>query len=127
MQSFSGHGKIMAPRKRLWLLILLIVTIAACGPEPIFLRPALDTPEQHVKNGHNLLARGKLDAARAEFSRAQALDADYAPAYVGIALVQAQKGDVDGGLVTLERARSLASTVEQEQEVERCFERLKGM
>ena len=117
----------MAHPKRLLFLILAVGTIMACGPDTIFLRPALDTPQQHVQNGHNLLTRGKLDAAQAEFVRAKTLDVDYAPAYVGIALVQAHRGDVDGGLVTLDRARSLAATAEQRQEVARCFERLKGM
>ena len=117
----------MAHHKRLLFLICLVGTIMACGPDTIFLRPALDTPQQHVKNGHNLLNRGKINAARAEFARAKDLDADYAPAYVGIALVQARQGDVDGGLATLERARSLAATAEEGREVDRCFERLKAM
>jgi len=117
----------MVHHKRLLCLILAVATIVACGPDTIFLRPALDTPQQHVQNGHNLLNRGKLDPAQAEFVRAKNLDVDYAPAYVGMALVQAHKGDVDGGLATLDRARSLAATIEQKQEVERCFERLKGM
>jgi len=117
----------MVHHKRLLLLILVIGTIMACGPDTIFLRPALDTPQQHVKNGHSLLSRGKIDAAQAEFARAKALDVDYAPAYVGIALVQAHQGDVDAGLTTLDRAKSLAATVEQRQEVERCFEQLKSM
>ena len=117
----------MALRNRFFFLILVVGMIVACGPDTIFLRPALDTPEQHVKNGHNLLSRGKIDAAQAEFVRAKTLDTDYAPAYVGIALVQAHQGDVDGGMATLERARSLAATAEQDQEVDRCLKRLQGM
>ena len=117
----------MAYRNGLLILILLVSTITACGPDTIFLRPALDTPEQHVKNGHNLLARNKIDAAQAEFERAQTLDAGYAPAYVGLALVQARQGDVDGGLITLERARSLVVNAAQGQEVDHYIQRLKGM
>ncbi|BBO76091.1 hypothetical protein DSCW_35080 [Desulfosarcina widdelii] len=100
------------------LLMLAVIIIVACGPDTIFLRPALDTPEHHVKNGHSLLSRGKINAANAEFVRAKTLDAEYAPAYVGLALVQARQGDVEGGLTTLERAKELVATPEQKQEVE---------
>jgi hypothetical protein len=72
----------MGRRNCLLLLVLAASAIVACGPDTIFLRPALDTPEHHVKNGHSLLSRGKIDAANAEFKRAKALDAGYAPAYV---------------------------------------------
>ena len=55
----------MAQRTILLLLTIALTLIVACGPDTIILRPSLDTPEQHVKNGHNLLARGKIDAADA--------------------------------------------------------------
>jgi hypothetical protein len=108
----------MGRRNCLLLLLLAVSIVVACGPDTIFLRPALDTPENHVKNGHSLLNRGKIDAANAEFMRAKTLDIRYAPAYVGLALVQARQGDVDGGLTTLERAKALVATPEQKQEVE---------
>jgi hypothetical protein len=85
-------------------LVLSMFLVAACGPDTIFLRPALDTPAHHVKNGHSLLTRGKIDAAHAEFIRAKSLDEGYAPAYVGLALIQGHRGDVDGGFQTLEKA-----------------------
>jgi Flp pilus assembly protein TadD len=108
----------MIRRNYLLLLMLAVSAIIACGPDTIFLRPALDTPEHHVKNGHCLLNRGKIDAANAEFMRAKSLDVGYAPAYVGLALIQAHQGNVEGGLTTLERARELAATPEQGREVE---------
>lgn len=108
----------MGRRNCLLLLMLAVSVIVACGPDTIFLRPVLDTPEHHVKNGHSLLSRGKINAANAEFVRAKTLDAEYAPAYVGLALVQARQGDVEGGLTTLERAKALVATPEQKQEVE---------
>lgn len=106
------------------LILALMTLIAACGPDTIFLRPTLDTPQQHVKNGHNLLSRGKLEAARAEFERAKTLNERYSPAYVGLALVQGQQGDVAGGFETLEQARRLAVTPEEAKAVTRGFERL---
>jgi len=108
----------MGRRNCLLLLMLAVSVIVACGPDTIFLRPALDTPEHHVENGHSLLRRGKIDAANAEFVRAKTLDAGYAPAYVGLALVQARQGNFEGGLTTLERAKALVATPEQKQEVE---------
>jgi len=111
----------MGRRNCLLLLVLAVSAIVACGPDTIFLRPALDTPENHVKNGHSLLNRGKIDAANAEFIRAKTLDSGYAPAYVGIALVQAKQGDVEGGLTVLERARELVATPEQDREVDQSI------
>jgi hypothetical protein len=114
----------MIQRNRLAGLILLLFFFSACGPDTIFLRPALDTPVQHVKNGNNLLARGKIDAAYAEFIRANNLDRGYAPAYVGMALVQGHRGDVDGGFKTLNQARELATTPEETKVVDQGYKKL---
>ena len=114
----------MAHRNRLVLLVLFLVLLGGCGPDTIFLRPALDTPAQHVKNGHDLLARGKIDAANAEFVRAKNLDDGYAPAYVGIALVQGHRGDVNGGFETLSQAKGLAVTPEEAKVVDRGYGQL---
>ena len=117
----------MARRNYLALLVLSLVLVVACGPDTIFLRPALDTPAQHVKNGHSLLTRGKIDAAHAEFVRAKSLDDGYAPAYVGLALVQGYRGDIDGGVEMLNKARVIAATPDEAKSVERGFETLEGM
>lgn len=117
----------MARRNYLALSILSLVLFVACGPDTIFLRPALDTPAQHVKNGHSLLTRGKIDAANAEFVRAKSLDAGFAPAYVGLALVQGHRGDIEGGFETLDKARGIAATPDEVKSVERGFETLEGM
>lgn len=110
----------------MWLLVSLLV-IGSCGPETIFLRPALDTPDLHVNNGHRFLALGKFDAAAAEFTRAKKLDDGFVPAYVGLALVQGHQGDVAAGLETLKRARRLAATAEEVEAVEQGFDALKTM
>jgi Flp pilus assembly protein TadD len=117
----------MNPYKILALLILPVVLIAACGPDTIFLRPALDTPALHVQNGHSLLARGKIDAALAEFTRAKRLDESYAPAYVGLALVQGHRGDVDDGFKTLNQASGLVVTPEDANQVSQGYELLQKM
>ncbi len=117
----------MAQRNRLTLLVLSWVLIAACGPDTIVLRPALDTPAQHVKNGHSLLARGKIDAANNEFIRAKNLNAGYAPAYVGLALVQGHRGDIPSGFKTLNQAKALVVTPDEAQAVDRGYELLQGL
>jgi hypothetical protein len=124
MPPIGKKGDIMTRHNKLALLILSLVLIVACGPETIFLRPALDTPAQHVKNGHSLLARGKIDAADAEFLRAKRLDEGYAPAYVGLALVQGHRGDVGGGFEILDQASGLVSTPEEADIVRRGYESL---
>jgi hypothetical protein len=87
----------------------------------------LDTPAQHVKNGHSFLANGKIDAAKAEFLRATTLDGNYAPAYVGIALVQGHQGNIDEGLKTLEKAKALTTTPEEKKAVDQGFKQLHQM
>ncbi len=117
----------MTQRSALLLLFSFVCFLSACGPDTIFLRPGLDTPAQHVKNGHSLLSYGKIDAARAEFLHAKALDANYVPAYVGIALVQGHQGKIDEGLKTLDRAKGLANTPEEEKAVARGHKQLVEM
>lgn len=117
----------MATCIRIALLILLGAIVGACGPDTIFLRPALDTPAQHVKNGHNLLERGKIDAAHTEFARAKSLDDTYAPAYVGIALVRGHRGDIDGGVEILNRASALAATPDERNAVDKGYGQLERM
>lgn len=127
MQWVEKWGDIMARRSYLALLVLSLVLVGACGPDTIFLRPALDTPAQHVKNGHSLLARGKIDAANAEFVRAKSLDDGYAPAYIGMALVQGHQGNVQGGFEILDRARKIAATPDEEKAVDQGYQQLQGM
>jgi len=117
----------MARRNNLAWLVFFWVLLVACGPDTIFLRPALDTPAQHVSNGHSLLTRGKIDAANAEFVRAKNLDNSYAPAYVGLALVQGHRGNLDGGFETLEKARGIVATPDEAKAVDRGFDLLEEM
>ena len=70
------------------------------------------------------MAYGKSDAAVREFKRSMELDAEYAPAYVGLGIVYGIKGDLVQGRALMEQARALAKTNEQKKEVEMGFERL---
>jgi len=106
------------------LPLVCFLTLVSCGPETILLRPSLDTPFQHVDNGYKLMAYGKTDAAVREFKRSMELDAEYAPAYVGLGIVYGIKGDLAQGRALMEQAKALAKNDEQKKEVEMGFERL---
>lgn len=106
------------------LAVVSLLTLLSCGPEPIVLRPSLDTPSQHVENGYKLMEYGKTDAATREFKRSIELDAGYAPAYVGLGILSGMKGDLDQGRALMEKAKTLARNDEQKKEVELGFERL---
>lgn len=98
--------------------------LAACGPDTIFVRPGLDTPEQHVANGNKLLERGKLDAAHQEFQRARELDSEFVAAYIGLSLVACQQGEVTEGRQLMQRAAALAETDEEKAQVDKGLAQL---
>lgn len=111
--------------KAKWLTTLLLgFLFYGCGPETIFLRPGLDTPSQHVANGHQLLERGKIDDACREFDRAKELDPDYIQAYVGLGVALGYKGDIEAGMQTMGVAKQMASSSEDHVVVQKGFEQL---
>ena len=61
-----------------------------------------------IKKIFILLKAGKLDADFSEFARAKELDPKYAPAYVGLGLVDAFRGDFEFGLENLKTAKKFA-------------------
>ena len=72
--------------KRQWFWWAIVSLMIGCGPDPIFLRPALDTPAQHLANGNALLDQEKWRDAGREFERAGELDPFFTEAYVGLAI-----------------------------------------
>jgi Flp pilus assembly protein TadD len=109
----------MSKVRNVWPLIVLI--LIACGPETIFVRPYLDTPEQHVRNGHMLLKQDKWDDACREFERARELDPQYAEAYIGLGVAYARGGDVEKGLRMLHKAEKMAKTDDERAAVRDAF------
>ncbi|MBI4614037.1 MAG: tetratricopeptide repeat protein [Planctomycetes bacterium] len=61
----------------------------------------------HVARANDLLAKGDVDAAQAEFDRAIALDPAFAAAYSGRAMARQARGDLRGAIEDLERALAL--------------------
>ena len=90
--------------------LVLWVTLTACGPDTIFVRPNLDTPERHVSNGQALLHQGKIQDAEREFKHAHAMDPENVGALVGMALVQGHGCKFEQGFATIEQAEKLVVT-----------------
>lgn len=105
-------------------LFCFAVLIASCGPDTIFVRPALDTPSQHVDNGRQLLRSGKVDDACREFKRAQELDPDFIDAYIGLGIALGHKGDFTGGYASMDQAMQMAKTPQQKSQVREGYKQL---
>ena len=101
--------------KKIFILLTAasMLMMFACVPKPLPIRAELDTPLHHANNGNQLLKTGKLDAAFSEFARARELDPQYAPACVGLGLVDAFRGDFESGLENLKTANKFAEGKEQ--------------
>jgi tetratricopeptide (TPR) repeat protein len=108
-----------------WIVFALICcTMISCGPDTIFVRPRLDTPEQHVVAGYQLFQRGKLEDAYREFDRARELEPNFIKAYIGLGLTLAQKGKIDAGQAFLNLAKQMANTSEALKDVQKGYQKL---
>ena len=108
-------------------LALFIIALAGCGPDTIFVRPGLDTPVQHVRNGQQLLQRGKLQDAFREFNRALELDPNYINAHIGLGITLGRKGDIDAGLAAMAQADRLADNKKEHDAVKDGYRQLREM
>jgi len=96
-----------------WLLGLIVIVLAGCGPETISLVAPLGSAQHHVNAGHNLLTYGKSDAALQEFTRARDIRPDFVPAYVGQAMAHGLRGNFDLALENMHRANVMAESTEE--------------
>lgn len=99
--------------KRQWFWWAIVSLVIGCGPDPILLRPALDTPAQHLANGKVLLEQEKWRDAVREFERASELDPFYTEAYVGLAIALGRQGDFHTAAQVMDQARQTAMSPEQ--------------
>jgi len=107
-------GGIMKFNKRYVLFAVLCVFFQyACAQTSMESNYWLDTPVHHVRNGNTLLKAGKIDDAFREFSRANELDPNYSPAYVGLSLVYGLKGDDATSSMYLKKAVDLLKETHQ--------------
>jgi tetratricopeptide (TPR) repeat protein len=72
----------------------------------------MDTPEHHYANGMKLYERGQYEKAVQSFIMAGELDPEFAPAYVGYALIEAHKKDYNKAHQDLDAALSNANSAE---------------
>ncbi|MDE3018448.1 MAG: tetratricopeptide repeat protein [Nitrospirota bacterium] len=89
------------------LAALCLLGLAACAEEGVKPEAALDTPEHHYSTGLRLFDKADYDGAMKEFTRAVALDADYAPGHAGMGLVYGQKRAFSQAYESLDKARGL--------------------
>ena len=101
--------------KRQWFWWVIVCVSIGCGPNTVFLRPALDTPAQHLANGNALLDQGKWHDASREFERARELDPFFTEAYVGLAIASGHKGDFETAARILDQARQTVNSPEQRE------------
>jgi Flp pilus assembly protein TadD len=92
-----------------WLLVCVLI---GCGPNTIFVRPALDTPAQHLSNAYVLLDQQKWEDACREFERAKELDPFFTEAYVGHGIALGRMGDFDKAAKMMAQARQTAKSDE---------------
>lgn len=85
----------------------VIALAAGCGSTARKAGGDMDTPQAHYKEGMKYFNDGKIDKAAEEFNLSASLDAKYAPAYAGRALVSAVKGDLKEAEKLAEKAQSL--------------------
>lgn len=70
---------------------IFLFFITGCAKEVRKPVSVLDTPEHHYTNGMKLLDRQEYEKAYQSFTMAKELDPEFAPAFVGFALVEAHK------------------------------------
>jgi len=100
-----------------FIFFSLILAFGGCAPKARAPVSTLDTPEHHVFTGMKLLESGKLSDAEREFNLAKELDHKYAPAYRGLGLVFAHKGDFEPAFKNMSKAKKLAKSKEEEVRV----------
>lgn len=101
--------------RRLKLILAMIGLSILIGCQTVLYAPkaALDTPVRHVENGMRLLGNGLVEDAFREFNHAKELDANYAPAYVGLGFCYGLMGDTEKGLAIMEMVKKLSQPATQ--------------
>jgi tetratricopeptide (TPR) repeat protein len=89
------------------LMVLSLVLMMGCAKKPITPQSVLDDPKTHYNRGMDLLNRNDLPGARGQFDRSVALDPKFAPAYSGLALVDAMSGNFKSAEDNYDKALSL--------------------
>jgi tetratricopeptide (TPR) repeat protein len=84
--------------------ILVLALLAGCVAQELSVA-VVDNAEYSVATGMRFLGRGQYGPALVEFERARAINENFAPAYLGIALAKAHLADAGSAMAALEEAR----------------------
>ncbi len=90
---------------------IMLSLAVGCAPKARKAGGYMDTPQSHCKEGMKYYNDGKFDKALEEFNLAASLDAKFAPAYAGRALVTAHKGDFKEAISLAEKCQSLDNKI----------------
>jgi tetratricopeptide (TPR) repeat protein len=101
---------LLAVTKCVAVTVMLSLAIG-CAPKARKAGGYMDTPQAHCKEGMKFYNDGKFDKAAEEFNLATSLDAKFAPAYAGLALVTANKGDFKEALKLADKCQSLDNKI----------------
>jgi putative PEP-CTERM system TPR-repeat lipoprotein len=96
-------GKVDPPLAKAWVLQgrykeVIDTMSKATGDTPT------DTAELMTALGQAELGLGNVERAKADYAAAQASDAKYAPAILGLAVIQGRAGDIDGAVALADKA-----------------------
>lgn len=92
-------------------LSLALAIAVGCAPKARKAGGYMDTPLSHYKEGMKYYYDGKYDKAQEEFNLSTSLDAKFAQAYAGLALVTAKKGDFKEAIKLAEKCQSLDNKI----------------
>ncbi|MCD6319811.1 MAG: hypothetical protein J7M03_03935 [Candidatus Desulfofervidaceae bacterium] len=87
--------------------ILILFILTACGPKSLSLKNKLSSPAHHVEVGMVLFEKDKLAEAAREFQLALEMEPKLGKAHIGLALVEAKRGNKKKAWQEIEKAEAL--------------------
>ena len=90
-----------------FMVVLVALVAAGCGPKAAPSTSVLDTPEYHYNQGLKFLDKNQMDDAMREFQRAVDLDPKSPLGYIGKGLAFGKKEDYKAAFENMEKAKGL--------------------
>jgi len=86
-------------------LVVALLLLSGCGSRTLHFQDEINTPEATYAKALALLESGALDAAEQALLQTIRLDADYAPAYVGMSSLYHKRGNIKEAIRYIHMAR----------------------